>query len=74
MLRGLSVFAPATTTGISWSDWLNTAPTYYPWGNSCDADDNCPPGVSAKRHQWSALFDQETARRLDLDAASRHCR
>ena len=43
----------------------NTAPTYYPWGNQCDADTNCPPGVEAKRHQWSALFDQEIARGID---------
>ena len=25
----------------------------------------CPPGVSAKRHQWSTLFDQEIARGID---------
>ena len=43
----------------------NTAPTYHPWGNTCDPGTNCPPGVSTKRHQWSALFDQETARGID---------
>ena len=43
----------------------NSATTYHPWGNDCDAGDDCPPGISEKRHQWSALFDQEIARGID---------
>ena len=41
----------------------NSATTLHPWGNDCDAGADCPPGE--KRHQWSALFDQEIARGID---------
>ena len=42
-----------------------TLPQRTTLGNNCDPYDNCPPGVSDRRHQWSELFDQETARGID---------
>ena len=61
--NGFGVYGVAYEARIA--SFGNTAPTYPPWGNSCDPSDNCPPDVSTKRHQWSALFDQETARGID---------
>ena len=60
--NGLGMYGVAYEARIA--SYGNTAPTFPPWGNDCDAYD-CPPGVRDKRHQWSALFDQEIARGID---------
>ena len=61
--NGMGVYGVAYEARVA--SYGNTAPTYPPWGNSCNPYDNCPADVKARRHQWSALFDQETARGID---------
>ena len=62
--NGTGVYGVAYDARIA--SFGNTASTYHPWGNQCDAsDENCPSGVNEKRHQWSELFDQEIARGID---------
>ena len=60
--NGSGVYGVAYEARIA--SYGNTASTYHPWGNQCAGDD-CPPGLRDKRHQWSVLFDQETARGID---------
>ena len=61
--NGAGVYGVAYEARIA--SFGNTASTWHPWGNTCDADSDCPPGVSDKRHQWSELFDREVARGID---------
>ena len=61
--NGLGMYGVAYEARIA--SYGNTARTFPPWGNDCDAYDNCAPDVRDKRHQWSALFDQEIARGID---------
>ena len=59
--NGSGVYGVAYEARIA--SYGNSAPTLHPWGNDCDAGDDCPTGE--KRHMWSALFDQEIARGID---------
>ena len=61
--NGTGVYGVAYEARIA--SFGNTASTWHPWGNLCDASVDCPPGVSEKLHQWSELFDRETARGID---------
>ena len=61
--NGMGMYGVAHEARIA--SYGNTAPTFPPWGNSCDRYDDCPAEVRARRHQWSELFDQETARGID---------
>ena len=61
--NGTGVYGVAYEARIA--SFGNSALTHHPWGNDCDPGDACPPGVRAKRHQWSTLFDQEIARGID---------
>ena len=61
--NGTGVYGVAYDARIA--SFGNTASTRHPWGNHCDAGGGCPPGVDEKRHQWSELFDRETARGID---------
>ena len=61
--NGTGVYGVAYDARIA--SFGNSASTYHPWGNDCAAGDDCPSGVSDKRHLWSELFDQEIARGID---------
>ena len=61
--NGAGVYGVAYEARIA--SFANSVSTLYPWGNDCDDDSDCPPGVSDRRHQWSELFDREVARGID---------
>ena len=60
--NGTGVYGVAHEARIA--SFGHAASTVHPWGNDCYGG-SCPPGAREKRHQWSALFDQEIARGVD---------